>query len=446
MTSKPTPRPSKKIETLPNDWGVRTLNDCLEKIIDHRGLTPLKLGGKWANTGLRAISARNVKDGRLIAQDSINFVDNQLYKKWMPDEIERDDILLTSEGPLGECMIWKSTEKIVISQRIFGLRAKKSIIFPDFLYWYIRSNIFQHELLSRQTGTTVQGIRQSELQQTQVRVPSFSEQKNIAKILTDLENKIECNIKTNELLEAICQAIFKHWFIDFEFPDEQGSPCKSSGGKMVDSELGAIPEGWNITTISEISEVRIGRTPPRKESNWFSLAEGVKWASIKDLGSAEIFILNTSERLTEEAVKKFKVPIIKEGTIMLSFKLTLGRVAIASEDMVSNEAIAHFNLKKVSMVTSYLFGYLNNYDYNLLGSTSSIATAINSDNIRTMKILVPPKYLQVLYDEILNPLFRKVKQNVLESKKIEDIRDLLLPKLMSGKIRVSVPSEASGSA
>jgi len=131
---------------------------------------------------------------------------------------------------------------------------------------------------------------------------------------------------------------------------------------------------------------------------------------------------------------------------MLSFKLTVGRVAIAAEDMVSNEAIAHFIIKNHSLATSYLYGYLKNFNYDSLGSTSSIATAINSDNIKMMKILVPSMNIQYDYEKTLKPVYMMVKLNALESEKLAEIRDLLLPKLMSGRIRAPISENVSGSS
>jgi len=447
MASKPTPHYSKKIEIGLNEWEVKTLNDCLEKIIDHRGLTPFKLGGKWAKTGYRAISARNIKDGRLIAQDSIKFVDNQLYKKWMPDEIEKDDILLTSEGPLGECMIWKSDEKIVLSQRIFGLRAKKSIIFPDFLYWYIKSNIFQQELLSRQTGTTVQGIRQSELNQTRVRVPSFFEQKNIAKILTDLENKIECNIKMNKTLEAIGQALFKHWFVDFEFPDEQGRPYRSSGGKMVESELGEIPEGWEVKELPEVCDIvdcLHSKKPEYLPSSEKFLLQ------VCNIGDFHTLELSEKYFVSDEDYQEWTRNVeVNEGDCIITNAGLTGAIAQIPYGFFGGIGRNLTCIRPIKITPTYLLQFLvssvgkkqilKNID------EGTIFSSLNVKGIRKIMILVPERRVMKKYEINTRALRYKIEVNVNEKAVLSNIRDLILPKLMSGKIRVPISENASGS-
>src|SRR3989338_6524688 len=172
----------------PKGWKETTLGEVAEKIIDYRGKTPKKLGGDWSSNGkYRALSAKSVKTGGLVNLDQINRVDENMYKKWMKDEIVFNDILLTSEAPMGEVLIWKSNEKIVLSQRLFAIRAKKEIS-PDYLYYFFISKVFQAELLARASGTTVVGIRQTELAKTKINLPALGEQIEIAAVLSSLDN------------------------------------------------------------------------------------------------------------------------------------------------------------------------------------------------------------------------------------------------------------------
>src|SRR5690606_22549343 len=169
----------------------------------------------------------------------------------------------------------------------------------------------------------------------------------------------------NQTLEELAQTLFNRGFVENEDPE------------------------WELKSLSEIADIKIGRTPPRKEEQWFSKDdEDVKWVSIKDLGESGIYILNTSEYLTQEAVDKFKIPLIRENTVLLSFKMTLGRVGITTETMVSNEAIAQFIPKKKEITPEFLYFYLKTFKYQKLGSTSSIVTSINSGMIKDMPISV----------------------------------------------------------
>jgi len=163
----------------------------------------------------------------------------------------------------------------------------------------------------------------------------------------------------------------------------------------------------------------------------------MKWISIKDLGNNGAFISNTSEYLTREAVETFNIPIIPSNTVVLSFKMTVGRVAITSEEMVSNEAIAHFRFdEKTPFTKEYLYIFLKTYKYDILGSTSSIVTAINSTMIKEIEIMIPDEISMVRFKEETEPLFKKIFANQIQIQTLTTLRDTLLPKLMSGEITV----------
>ena len=180
----------------------------------------------------------------------------------------------------------------------------------------------------------------------------------------------------------ISNEIFKKEFLNFEEYDNNN---------LNSSEFGLIPKKWFYVSLDKISDVTIGKTPPRKEPQWFSETNGIKWISIKDLGKSEVYVFETSEYLTEEAIYKFNVKLIPKDTVILSFKLTVGRLGITTEKMVTNEAIAHFKLNNDLITTEYLYLYLKNFNYESLGSTSSIAKAINSKIVKKIPILIPSK-------------------------------------------------------
>jgi type I restriction enzyme S subunit len=155
------------------------------------------------------------------------------------------------------------------------------------------------------------------------------------------------------------------------------------------------------------------------------------------MGAVQIYVFDTEENLTEEAVEAFRLPLVPQGTVMVSFKLTVGRIAIAGQDMYTNEAIAHL-IPKLSTFISPEYSYccMKYFDFDQLASTSSIATAVNSQTIKQIKINVPPRNLCCAFDFLVKPTFEKIRNNVLESRTLAELRDRLLPKLMSGEIRV----------
>ncbi len=182
-------------------WTEHSLEEIVSLTIDHRGLTPKKLGGDWAECGYRALSAKNVKTGRIVQPESIRFVSEEMYHKWMPEEIEFGDILVTSEAPFGEILQWNSNEKIVLSQRLFGLRVS-SYFDSEYIYYYMTTNEFQGEMRARATGTTVIGLRQPELLKCMVKAPNRDTQRKIASILGVLDRRIKINEQINDNLAA----------------------------------------------------------------------------------------------------------------------------------------------------------------------------------------------------------------------------------------------------
>ena len=275
------------------------------------------------------------------------------------------------------------------------------------------------------TGCAQPKLNQENLRNIEIELPSHID--SIASILSSLDRKIELNNKINADLEEMAQAIFKNWFVDFE-------PFKD--GKFVNSELGMIPEGWKVGRADDFYQINIGKTPPRKEHKWFSTNPADKiWVSIANMGNSGIFISDSSEYLTKEAVDRHNIIMVPRNTILLSFKLTVGRVAIADKELTTNEAIARFILSDDKYM-EYLYLYLKNFDYNSLGSTSSIATAVNSKTIKGMQMLQPSDKIIDAFHIQVNPIFEKIRSLTKETSRLSTLRDTLLPRLMSGELEV----------
>ena len=352
--------------------------------------------------------------------------------------LPKGTVLFTSRAPIGYVAIARN--EVTTNQGF------KSIIVDDendniFIYYLLKNNIDIIE--NHANGSTFKEISGSVMKSLEFGIPSLREQKAIAHILSTLDDKIEVNNQINKTLENMAQAIFKQWFVDFEFPNEEGEPYKSSGGEMFESELGMIPKGWEVKKSSDIANVNIGKTPPRKEKECFTLdPDDYKWISIKDLGNSGAYIFDSSEYLTKESIEKYNVKVVPDNTVVLSFKLTIGRVSITCGQMTTNEAIAHFNLSNKSKITTeYLYLYLKSFDYGKLGNTSSIANAVNSKIIKSMPIIVPDNKTIKTFSEVMESVFSKIKYTIKQSDKLIEIRDSLLPKLMSGEIRVPLDEE-----
>ncbi|ABK89192.1 restriction endonuclease subunit S [Francisella tularensis subsp. novicida] len=304
-------------------------------------------------------------------------------------------------------------EKYLHNQRIGLVQFINQLCNKEYIYWLLRTREYQNYIVGSASGTSIMHTSPSRICDYVFLCPPLAEQKAIAEVLSSLDDKIDLLHKQNQTLEDMAQTLFREWFIE------------------------KADEGWEEMPLSEVADIKIGRTPPRKEKQWFSNdPKDVKWISIKDMGQEGVFINGTSEYLTQEAVEKFKIPIIVKNTVILSFKMTLGRVKITGENMLSNEAIAHFNITNDKLYNEYLYLFLKTYPYQTLGSTSSIVTSINSAMIKNILIILPDFKVKKSFKEVISPMFEKIQNNQKQIKTLEQTRDTLLPKLMSGQVRV----------
>lgn len=334
--------------------------------------------------------------------------------------------------------ITNQPDHFLVSTGFVTIRAKPELCDSKYLYYYLtQKNITNYlQAIAEQSVSTYPSIRPADIEDMDISLPTLSVQKKIALLLSSIDEKIELNLRMNEVLEELALTLFKHWFVDFEFPNEEGKPYRSSGGKMRDSDMDLIPEGWEIQPAMKYYDISIGRTPPRKEKEWFSdKFDDVRWCSISDMGASGTYISETSEYLTREAIEKFNIVIVPSNTVLLSFKLTVGRVVITNKTMTTNEAIAHFKTNNENML-EYTYFNLKNYDYEELGNTSSIGTAINSTIIKEMPILMPPHEIIDKFHEVTKPILDLIKQNQCVSHTLSEIRDALIPKLMNGTIDI----------
>lgn len=332
------------------------------------------------------------------------------------------DILLTSVGTIGVPWLVNEENFYFKDGNLTWLRCNNKFIHSPFLYYWLESDYSKNQINAKCIGSTQKALTIDTLCKFEITLPPLATQQKIATILSSLDDKIELNNKINDNLEQQAQAIFKSWFVDFEPFD------------------GVMPKGWKEMKAEDYFDITIGKTPPRKEQEWFSekkLDNNVKWVSISDMGNCGTFISETSEYLTSEATKKFNIKIIPKDTVILSFKLTVGRVAITDDTMCTNEAIAHFGIDTLN-VLEYLYIYLKNFNYQTMGSTSSIATAVNSKIIKAMPFVLPDEKTINNFHQATNSLFEKIRENQHENRTLTTIRNTLLPKLMNGEIEVGI--------
>ena len=390
------------------------------------------------------------------------------------------DILLTSVGTLGVPYFVNYKEEFYFKDgNLTWFRKFNNILRSKYLYYWFASPVGRKALKEITIGSTQPALTITGLKSLTIHLPTLEEQDYIIEILDHLSCKIQLNTQINQTLEQIAQALFKSWFVDFDpvrakvqalsdglsleqaelaamqaisgktaeeltalsqtQPDrytELAETAKAFPCEMVEVDGVEVPKGWEYKPADELFDIGIGKTPPRKETEWFSTnPDDIQWISIKDMGNSGVFITESSEFLTNQAVDKFNIRKIPENTVLLSFKLTIGRVSITTCETTTNEAIAHFKITDKSFLTTeYLYLFFQQFDFNSLGSTSSIATAVNSKTIKGIEILIPNEELIKAFQMKISNIFAQIKNLTMENKNLVETRDLLLPKLLNGEI------------
>jgi len=329
-----------------------------------------------------------------------------------------------------------STEYIVIREKD-GMSDKK------FLYYLSVSPRFREIAIKAMTGTSGRQRVQTDLLVNKNQFfPPFAEQKTIAAVLSSFDDKIELLRTQNKTLENIAQTLFKHWFVDFEFPNKDGKPYKSSGGKMVDSELGEIPEGWQIKTIEEITLKVTKGTTPTTIGGKFSV-RGINFIKAESITDHCSFESSKFSHIDFETNKLLIRSVIEEGDLLYSIAGTIGRYAIVPNYILpgnTNQAVAIIRADTKITDPFYLqcIFSLPTVKESLFGNiVEAVQANLSLSSIKNCKIILPDKIGVNLFVTKIRVLFDKITQNNLQIQTLSKIRDTILPKLMKGEIRVN---------
>ena len=377
-------------------------------------------------SGYYFISCKDVYDETIHYENARQITEDDFRDADRRTNLAAYDILITNSGTIGRMALVKDspeTRKTTFQKSVAIVRADTSQVVPNYLYYLLKSKV--HDFINSSNGSAQKNLLLSTMRDFDVSfVDSFETQHRIATILSRYDSLIENYQKQIKLLEEAAQRLYKEWFIDLRFPGHENT-------KIVDG----VPEGWEKKKAIDFFEMSIGKTPPRAEKQWFTDGkEGVPWVSISDMKDVT-YLLQTSEGLTKEACEKHNVRIVDEGTVLLSFKLTVGRVSIAGMNVCTNEAIAHFN-KNGDDWREYTLLYLRNYNFDTLGNTSGISKAVNSTIVKNMPFLMPSGKFLDAFSNVAKPLFQKIKNLSFQLRLLTEARDRLLPKLMSGEIEI----------
>jgi len=461
-----------------------SLNNLSKKSI---GKLPLHIGdgnysGKYPKatdfieTGIPFISASDFSEGR-IKSDNFRFISEQQHETLLKGQTKFGDVLVVTRGNGVGNVAWVDEEfnNCNLNAQLALLRSDEKEIHNKFLYYLLSSPKYKEILISYSSGSAQPQLPIRALKLIELSFPEYDKQKSIAKILSDLDDKIHLNNQINQTLESIAQAIFKSWFIDFEpvrakiaakqegNDPELAAMCAISGkseveiqqmseddfaelqasaalfpDELVESELGEVPKGWEISKISKIGKVITGKTPSSKIENSFA-EKGTFFITPTDIDT-EVFVTNTNRYLSEHGEIAIKNSKVDEGSLCITcIGSQMGKVVITPKSAFTNQQINSILLFN-STLRNYIFLNLRQRrdEIFLIGSGGSTMPIINKSTFESLNMILPDLALIRKFDNFISPFFNNILSNSVENIELKNMRDALLPELLAGKINVSM--------
>ncbi len=367
---------------------------------------------------------------------------------------QSDDVLFTSKGTVGRFgFVREDTEQFVYSPQLCFWRVRnRSFIDPRFLYYWMHGAEFQEQCHGVKGQTDMADyVSLRDQRRMHITLPDLDVQRAIAFVLGSLEDKIELNRRMNETLEEMARVLFKSWFVDFDpvrakvegrqpfgMDEETATLFPDS---FEDSALGEIPKGWAVTSIGEAVEVKGGGTPSTKESSFWD--GGLHcWATPKDLSKLRSSILiDTERKITDAGLAKIGSGLLPVGTVLLSSRAPIGYLAVAQVPVAVNQGFIAM-LCNGPLTTHYVLHWARMSVEQIKGRAGGTTfPEISKKNFRPMLVLMPPDEVLSAFEKHAVPLYERMSANLRQTHTLTAIRDALLPKLLSGEVRVREAQE-----
>lgn len=387
-------------------WEEKTIDSLIEKVIDYRGKTPKK-----SDYGIKLVTAKIIKQGRISLDGPYEYIKPETYEEVMRRGIPLiDDILITTEAPLGEVALIKSEEIIALAQRVILLRINKKVADSKFIYQALKTPLMQGRLYARATGTTVLGIKNPELRKVEIPLPPLPTQRKIASILSAYDDLIENNLKRIKLLEEKAFLRYKQIVRD---------------------------EKMNEFLIEEICDTIGGGTPSTGNNQYWDGGD-ILWFSPTDLTKHNsIVLLDSEKKITELGLQKSSAKLVPPKTILMTSRASIGYFGLINRSVSTNQGFINIIPKK-DYYRAYLLFNLKSRKEEIIGNANgSTFLEISKTKFRQMKVKFPVDESILLdfeteFESIFNFIENLLKQNT----KLREARDILLPRLMNGQIEV----------
>lgn len=397
------------------------LQDATTHIVDseHKSAPEVEKGYPYVKTS-------DIENGR-IHFDDVSYVDEESYEEWTRRLApEPGDIVLTREAPVGRVGIIPDGKQICLGQRTVLIRPDSEILDNQYLRYLLLSDSVQNKFEALSSGSTVDHLNLTDLRSFELpELPDVEDQRKIGKILSNFDEKIKTNQEINGLLEKLAQSLFEYWFVDFE-PYEE----------FVDSERGRIPREFDVVGLTDIADIVLGGTPDSNEDSYWG--GDIVWAKAKDVSNEqEAFISSTEENITQKGLADSSTEIAPKNSTIITARGTVGELAMPAFDMAINQSC--YSLVAEREEDRYFVYFLMDAILNNLMSRThgTVFDTITKRTLNEQDIVLPPESEREKFYSQVNPLMEQIKENQRENENLEETRDTLLPKLMSGEIRVN---------
>lgn len=424
---------------VPEDWKVCRLKDIAS-------VNKLTLGKSYEFPEIEYIDIDSVENGRIKQTQTLPINDAPSRAKRIIKD--RDIIISTVRPNLRHFAFIKDPKPNTIVSTGFAVISAERVV-PEFLYYCLTSSKYTDYLtaIADSHTSTYPAFNPDILENSFIPYPGDAEQAAIAKTLSGFDSKLELNLQLNGILERVAEMTFKHWFIEFEFPNGEGEPYKSSGGRMEYNEtLGKeIPKGWAVETLGELSSaIFSGGTPNTRERNYWTGTH--PWLSSGETSSH--YIAATDKTITDEGIKNSSTRLARAGDLVVASAgqgRTRGQVSLLLIDTYINQSIIAIRPKGNAMTSAYLFlNLMGRYsELRNLSDSSSIRGSLTTQIFKELEVVKPPWDTLVSLDQLVTPLIQRIASNIFESEILTRVRDHTIPKLVTGGIRISSGVEAA---
>ena len=401
------------------------LRDCIVQL--NTGLNP-RDNFSLGEGSIKYITAKNLNKAGYIDFSSCDYIDEQakeiIHRR---SDIQIGDILFASRAPIGHChLITEDPSFYDVGESIFCIRVNKEIIVPEYLCLYLSSDLFIKMASKRVTGSVIQEIRISDLLDTDVALPDKHVQTKIAKCIGYIDKKIELNKTICFNLESMAKLLYDYWFVQFDFPDENGKPYKSSGGKMVWNEelKREIPDGWEVKPLSAVFDITMGSSPSGASLN--ENGDGIEFYQ----GSTDFGNIYPTKRVYTTAPVRFS----KAQDVLLSVRAPVGTMNIAMNDCCIGRGLAAIHHFSTMFAWNTMLTFSAYFDiFNNNGTTFG---ALTSDDLKGQLTAVPPENLINKYHGTTIAIEKQIRNLSKENQELASLRDFLLPMLMNGQVKI----------